>query len=155
MAHGVASEIVPASCEAVFDLVHDYGRRLEWDTLLQAAYLDDGFTAVDLGTTTVCVGRRSLGGIALKTVYVSFQRPSVAAVKMVNNPPFFQTWAASIRHEAIDQDSSRITYKFHFTARPRFLRFILEPVMQQLFLWETCKRLRALKAILNLPRAGD
>lgn len=145
MAHGEVSEIIPASCEAVFDLVHDYGRRLEWDTLLQAAYLADGFTAVGLGAATVCVGRRSLGGMALKTVYVSFQRPSVAAVKMVNKPPFFQTWAASIRHEAIDQHSSRITYKFHFTARPRFLRFILEPVMQQLFLWETRKRLRALK----------
>lgn len=97
MAHGEVSEIIPASCEAVFDLVHDYGRRLEWDTLLQAAYLADGFTAVGLGAATVCVGRRSLGGMALKTVYVSFQRPSVAAVKMVNKPPFFQTWAASIR----------------------------------------------------------
>ncbi|MCL4265838.1 MAG: SRPBCC family protein [Anaerolineae bacterium] len=149
MAHGEVSEIMPASCEAVFDLVHDYGRRLEWDTLLQAAYLDDGFTAVGLGTTTVCVGRRSLGGIALKTVYVSFQRPSVAAVKMVNKPPFFQTWAASIRHEAIDQDTSRITYKFHFTTRPRILRFILEPVMQQIFLWETRKRLRALKVFFS------
>ncbi len=149
MAHGEVREIIPASCEVVFDLVHDYGRRLEWDTLLQAAYLDDGFTAVALGTTTVCVGRRSLGGIALKTVYVSFQRPSVAAVKMVNRPPFFHTWAASIRHEAIDQDTSRITYKFHFTARPRFLRFILEPVMQQIFLWETRKRLQALKVFFS------
>lgn len=149
MAHGEVSEIIPASCEAVFDLVHNYGRRLEWDTLLQAAYLDDGFTAVDLGTTTVCVGRRSLGGIALKTVYVSFQRPSVAAVKMVNRPPFFQTWAASIRHEIIPPDASRITYKFHFTARPPSLRFILEPVMQQIFLWETRKRLRALKVFFS------
>lgn len=149
MAHGEVREIIPASCEVVFDLVHDYGRRLEWDTLLQAAYLDDGFTAVALGTTTVCVGRRSLGGIALKTVYVSFQRPSVAAVKMVNRPPFFHTWVASIRHEAIDQDTSRITYKFHFTARPRFLRFILEPVMQQIFLWETRKRLQALKVFFS------
>ncbi|HRQ39004.1 MAG TPA: SRPBCC family protein [Chloroflexota bacterium] len=145
MAHGEVSEIIPATCEVVFDLVHDYGRRLEWDTLLQAAYLADGFTAVDLGTTTVCVGRRSLGGIALKTVYVSFQRPSVAAVKMVNNPPFFQTWAASIRHEPIAPDASRITYKFHFTARPRFLRFILDPIIQRIFLWETRKRLQALR----------
>jgi hypothetical protein len=36
MAHGEVSEIIPASSLAVFDLVHDYGRRLEWDTLLPA-----------------------------------------------------------------------------------------------------------------------
>lgn len=71
------------------------------------------------------------------------------ACAMVNRPPFFHTWAASIRHEAIDQDTSRITYKFHFTARPRFLRFILEPVMQQIFLWETRKRLQALKVFFS------
>ncbi len=149
MAHGEVSEMIPASCEVVFDLVHDYGRRLEWDTLLQAAYLADGHTAVGVGTTTVCVGRRSLGGIALKTVYVSWQRPSVAAVKMVNKPPFFQSWAASIRHEAIAPDASRITYKFHFTSRPRFLRFVVEPVMQQIFLWETRKRLQALQKFFS------
>ena len=42
------------------------------------------------------VRRGSLGRIALETVYVSFDRPRVAAVKMVNTPPFFATWAASI-----------------------------------------------------------
>src|SRR5215470_7875369 len=99
MPRAVVSEIIDAPSAEVFDLVHDYDRRLEWDTLLSAAYLDDGFTSAGPGATSVCVGRGSLGRLAFKTVYVSFDRPRVAAVKLVNSPPFFDRWAASIRHE--------------------------------------------------------
>ncbi|MCI0396476.1 MAG: SRPBCC family protein [Chloroflexi bacterium] len=146
MAHGEVSELIPAPSHLVFDLLHDYTRRLEWDTLLQAAYLDDGHTVAGKGVTSVCVGRRSLGSIALKTVYVTFNPPTLAAVKMVNAPPFFQSWAASIHHADISEHESRITYKFHFTTKPRFLEFLLDPLMKRVFLWETRKRLRALQA---------
>ena len=153
MPHGEVSEVIPAPGGVVFDLLHDYERRLEWDTLLQAAYLDDGFTAAEKGATSVCVGRWTLGGIALKTVYVTFQRPTLAAVKLVNEPPFFGKWAASIHHEELSEGESRVTYKFHFTSRPAMLRFILEPIMQRVFLWETRKRLRALRAYFS--EGGD
>jgi len=146
MPHSEISELIPAPSCAVFDLLHDYTRRLEWDTLLQAAYLDDGANVAAKGVTAVCVGRKSLGGIALKTVYVTYERPTLAAVRMVNAPVFFQSWAASIRHEDISVHESRLTYKFHFTTRPSFLRFVLDPLMERLFVWETRKRLRALKA---------
>lgn len=148
MAHGEISELLPAPSTVVFDLLHDYQRRLEWDTLLRAAYLDGNYTVAGKGVTSVCVGRRALGGIALRTVYVTFQRPTVAAVKMVNAPAFFGTWAASIHHEDLSAHESRITYKFHFRAKPRLCGFILEPVMKAIFLWETRKRLRALRQYL-------
>jgi hypothetical protein len=145
MPHGEISEIIPAPSIAVFDLLHDYTRRLEWDTLLRAAYLDDGFTVAGKGATSVCVGRRSLGGIAFKTIYVSFDRPTVAAVKMVNAPIFFRSWAASIHHEHISESKSQITYKFHFTTKPRVLQFLLDPIMERVFKWETRRRLSALR----------
>ena len=148
MAHGEVSLVMPAPGEVVFDVIHDYGRRLEWDTLLRAAYLEGGRTEAGEGVTSVCVGRRSLGGIALKTVYVSFRRPTLAAVKMVNAPPLFETWAASIRHEDVSDGGSRVTYKFHFTTRPRWLRFILDPLVGRVFEWETRRRLGALRAFL-------
>ncbi|HKP14115.1 MAG TPA: SRPBCC family protein [Blastocatellia bacterium] len=148
MAHGEISESLPAPSAVVFDLLHDYGRRLEWDTLLRAAYLEGDHTAAGEGVTAVCVGRRSLGGIELRTVYVTFRRPTLAAVKMVNSPPFFGAWAASIHHEDLSVHESRITYRFHFTAKPRLLRFILEPAMRAVFVWETRKRLRALRSYL-------
>ena len=94
----------------------------------------------------MCVGKWYLGSIALKTVYVTFERPEVAAVKMVNRPPFFDSWAASLRHEDVGSNRSRITYTFHFTAKPRPLRFVLDPLMGVVFRSEVRKRLRALKS---------
>jgi hypothetical protein len=149
MAHGEISELLPAPSAVVFDLLHDYGRRLEWDTLLQAAYLEGKHLAAAEGVTSVCVGRRSLGGLALRTIYVSFQPPTLAAVKMLNAPAFFKSWAASIHHQDISAYESRITYKFHFSAKPRPLKFILEPIMKMVFVWETQKRLRALREYLG------
>src|SRR5215510_10666755 len=152
MPHAEVTEVIPAPSSAVFDLLHDYTRRLEWDTLLQAAYLEDGAQVAAKGVTAVCVGRKSLGSIALKTIYVTFERPRLAAVKMVNASVCFQTWAASIRHEDISAHESRLTYKFQFTTQPHFLRFVLDPLVGQLFAWETKKRLQALKDFFSKQR---
>lgn len=145
MPHGTVSDVIPASASEVFQLLHDYDRRLEWDTLLQAAYLIDGAQMAALGVKSVCKGKTSLGGIALETEYVTFRPPDVAAVRMVNRPPFFDTFAATIRHTALTGHSSSIEYKYHFTARPLWLRFVLHPIMNLLFKWETRKRLAALQ----------
>jgi hypothetical protein len=153
MVHGEVSAVIPAPAAEVFELLHDYHRRLSWDTLLSAAYLDDGFTEAGKGVTSVCVGRRSLGGLALRTVYVSFDPPRVAAVKLINSPPFFGKWAASIRHTDLSPGESRVTYTFHFTARPGWLRWALEPIMAVVFRWETRKRLHALRDHFSARRA--
>jgi hypothetical protein len=145
MPHGSASQIIPASSAKVFDLLHDYDRRLSWDTLLSAAYLTDGHATAGPGATSVCVGRGTLGRIALKTVYVAYDRPRLAAVKMINRPPWFDTWAASIRHDDIGPGESQLTYTWTFTARPRSLAWLVEPVMNAIFRWETRKRLAALR----------
>ncbi len=143
------SEIVPASTDAVFALLHDYKRRLEWDTLLQEAYLEPEFEKSAKGAISVCRGKRILGGFAVRTEYVSFEPGKVAAVKMLNQPPFFETFAASIRHIKIDEAHSEVIYKVNFTARPKWLRWILNPLMRAVFVWETRKRLRALKTFFN------
>jgi hypothetical protein len=148
MPHGTVSQIVPAPSAAVFALLHDYDCRLQWDTLLSAAYLDDGFVTAAKGGTSVCVGRWYLGRIALKTEYVAFDPPRLAAVKMVNRPFFFDTWAASIHHEDLDARASRVSYTWTFTARPRWLRWLLEPAMNWLLRAETRKRLAALGRFL-------
>ncbi len=146
MRHGEVSAVIPAPAEDVFDLVHDYSRRLEWDPLLRAAYLDDGFTEAGKGATSVCVGKGKVGGLAFRTVYVSFDRPTVAAVKLVDTVRFFRTWAASIRHEQLADGRSRITYKYNFTAKPRWLAWLFEPILAWAFRRETRKRLVALAA---------
>jgi hypothetical protein len=136
---------IPAPAEVVFALIHDYKRRLEWDTLLQEAYLEPEFEKAALGAISVCRGKRTLGGFAVRTIYVSFEKGKVAAVKMLNQPPFFASFAASIRHLKIDGKNSEVIYKVNFSARPRWLRPILNPIMRAVFVWETRKRLKALK----------
>lgn len=138
-------ENIPASAEAVFKLLHDYKRRLEWDTLLQEAYLEPEFEKSEKGAISICRGKNILGGFAVRTLYVSFEPGKVAAVKMLNQPPFFETFAASIRHVKVDDENSEVIYKVNFTAKPHFMRPILNPIMRAVFVWETRKRLRALK----------
>lgn len=147
MVREAVSEELPADCDAVFDLVHDYDRRLQWDTLLREAFVEGGRPAAK-GEVAVCSGRWIVGGLRLRTVYVSFTRGEVAAVKMVNRPPLFDRWAASIRHEPAGERRSRIVYTYNFAARPRWLAFVLEPILAVVFRWETRRRLRALRAAL-------
>ena len=145
-------EVISAPAVEVFDLLHDYTRRLEWDTLLQKAYLEEDFPQACKGAISVCQGRAVLGGFALRTEYISFERGKVAAVKMLNQPPFFETFAASIRHADTGENQSEIIYKVNFTARPKFLRPILHPLMKAVFTWETRKRLASLKEFLEKTR---
>lgn len=154
MPHGSITERIPASSADVFLLLHNYDRRLEWDTLLQDARLCDGWSEAQLHATSVGKGRWRLGGIALKTVYVSFKPPKLAAVKMVNRPPFFEAFAATIRHRDLDDDSSSIEYKYNFTARPTWLRWLLHPAMAAAFRWETRKRLAALQRHFSEARSA-
>lgn len=145
--HIVVEQDLPASCERVFGTVHDYRHRLEWDTLLRkACTVDDA--APGRGVVAVCTAKWWLGGYSFRTRYVTFDRPTVAAIKLESRPPFFASWAASIRHTPLGPDRSRATYTMTFTVRPRRLAFVLEPVARFMFRQETRRRLRALAAHL-------
>jgi len=143
-------EQMPVPAADVFDLLHDYSRRLEWDTLLCEASLTRGHTQAGPGATSLCVGKPLFGVIGIETRYVTFRPSEIAAVEMINRPPFFESFAASIRHQD-NAEGSTITYKLQFTARPRWLRCILHPVMLWQLQKETRRRLQALAAFLASP----
>ena len=145
-AHAVVRQVVPADVATTFDLVHDYGRRLEWDTLLRRAYtVDDAPPGV--GVEAVCTAHRYLGGLSFRTRYVTFRRPDLAAVVLVDRPPLFAEWAASIRHRPLD-GGSEVVYTLTFRCRPAALARIIEPVALAAFRLETRRRLRALARAL-------
>lgn len=140
---------VAASCTAVFNLIHDYGRRLEWDTMLSEARLLDGATEARLGVRSLCVGTWRGAFLPLETVYIHFEPGQVAAVSLTNKPPFFAHFAATIRHDALSETRSRVTYIYFFRARPRLLAPLLEPVMNVLLKREVRQRLNALCRFLE------
>lgn len=143
---------IRASPEAVFDLLHDYARRLEWDPFLKEACLLEGAQAAGLGVKTRCTARNRFGGLAMETVYLSFDRPKVAAVKMTRGPAVLETFAASLRQQDVGVGRTRVTYRFNFSTRPRWLRAIAGPIASVLFRREVRRRLAALKS--HLERAG-
>jgi hypothetical protein len=151
-AHAAVRQVVPAGTAETFALVHDYPARLSWDTLLRRAETVGG-VAPAVGVEAVCSARWSLGGLSFRTRYVTYRPPDLAAVKLVNNPPFFADWAASIRHRPLDGDTSEVVYTLTFRCRPAPLARILEPVALAAFRWETAKRLRALAVHLATRRA--
>jgi hypothetical protein len=61
--HLVVQQEMPASAEATFDLLHDYDRRLSWDTLLRAARVES--TPIQPGTVERRPSRRQATGIQL------------------------------------------------------------------------------------------
>lgn len=155
-----ASVAVDIRCgpEAAFDLLHDYDRRLAWDPFLREARLLDDAVCADVGVSSRCVARWAVGGMGMDTVYVSFRRPDVAAVKMTRGPAFLASFAASLRQRGRKSDDgddvTEVTYRYHFAVRPAGrvgapLRAVMEPVVEAVFRHETARRLQALKAFLE------
>ena len=154
MPRGSASVEIAAPCEVVFALVHDYARRLEWDTMLSEARLLGGAARADVGVRSLCVGTWQSAFLGLETEYVQFVPGRRAAVRLTNRPPFFERFAATIRHDPLDTGGSRTTYVYSFRARPRVLAPLLEPVMQLMLGREVRRRLRALQAFAEREAAG-
>jgi hypothetical protein len=140
---------INAPSHVVFDVIHDYTCRLEWDTMLREARLLGGATAAGPGVRSLCAGTWKGAFLALETEYIQFEPGRVAAVKLTNRPPFFDRFAATIRHEGVGDARSRTTYIYSFHARPRFLAPILEPIMNVMMKRETRMRLEALRRYIE------
>jgi len=140
---------IRASPEAVFDLIHDYEHRLDWDPFLKEALLLDGASTAGLGVKARCTARSGFGGLAMETVYVSFDRPRGAAVKMTKGPAVLETFAASLRQQDLGGGITRVAYLFNFSTRPSWLRAIADPIAAALFRREVRQRLQALKLRLE------
>ncbi|MFT5094952.1 MAG: hypothetical protein ACI93T_003796 [Porticoccaceae bacterium] len=145
MSATILSVDIHATSEEVFDLIHDYSRRLDWDSFLRTASLLNGARVADVGVSSRCVARLTVGGLGMDTVYATFSRPTVAAVSMTRGPWFLRSFAASIRHDQIEDGIVCVTYRYSFKVFPGFLAFLIEPAVQWAFRRETLRRLAALK----------
>ena len=116
--------------------------------MLRSAFIDGGGPP-EKGAVAVCTARRMLGGYSFRTRYVTFNRPQVAAIKLEGRPPFFASWAASIRHEPLGTERSLATYTMTFTCKPSWAARFIEPAARWGFRRETARRLAALSAALE------
>ncbi len=133
---------IAAPPEALFALTQDYARRLEWDPFLKSAKLLGGVTEAGKGVRAYCVARSGLG---METKYVSFNPPRTCAVRMTRGPRLVGSFAGSWRFEEAGPGLTRVTFKYHLESRPRWLAWLLTPLLGRVFARDTRKRLAALK----------
>jgi ribosome-associated toxin RatA of RatAB toxin-antitoxin module len=131
---------IQAEPAQLFDLTQDYGRRLEWDPFLKVAELHGD--APGVGVRAWCVAWNGLG---METEYISFNRPKGTAVKMTRGPRILSAFAGSWRFQEVAPGRTRVIFRYHVAAAPRWLGFIFDPIMRVVFTHEVGRRLAGLK----------
>lgn len=131
---------VEGSREAIFDLTQDYDRRLEWDPFLSGARLLGGASTPAKGVRALCTDRK---GNAMEVVYVAYDPPSVAAVKMTRGPLFLQSFAGTWRFSDAGNGRTRVLFKYFYRIRWPFGP--LAGPIERAFTTETAERLVALR----------
>lgn len=148
MAHNRFEFEMPASCEVVFDAFHYHYWRSRWDSLVSQAHVVGGAPCPYVGAVTENTGGGWMHGLAMKTRFVSYDRPRVAAATMVGRSFPFARWAASMQHKALDGGKSLMIYTYTFEAGPKIMRWLIEPVVKQIFDRQTRRRFTRLKNFL-------
>jgi hypothetical protein len=85
----------------------------------------------------------------METEYVSFNPPRACAVKMTRGPRLIGCFAGSWRFEEVSAGRTRACFRYHLRARPRWLSWLLTPVLAWALARDTRKRLVALKAAVE------
>jgi len=73
---------MPAPREVVFDAFHYHRWRARWDSLVDATHVIGGAPCPYVGAITENSGGGMLRGLAMRTRFISFDRPRVAAAAM-------------------------------------------------------------------------
>ena len=141
--------------QVVFDAIHCYERRLEWDTLLRRAEIvsEDGellplSTPLEAGMVVRSYARWRSGGVMMETQYTACEFPD-ATIEMVAGPWFFRSFKATAVLEASEAGGTVWHGQYEFKCQPSWLNWIIEPVVTWMFKRETQLRVAGLKQWLQ------
>lgn len=140
---------MPASAEAAFEAFHNHAIRLEWDTLLSVAYVEGGGTHPYVGAITTNRGRGWKRHLAMRTRFVNYDPPRIAAAVIQEPVGLFELWAASMRHRDLNDGTSELIYTFNIRLRPRWLGYFLDSIAIKVFEIETRRRFAAMARYLE------
>lgn len=141
---------MPAPPAVVFDAFHHQIWRRRWDPLVASTHVSGGADCPFVGAETVNRGAGVLSWFEMRTRFVSFDRPKVAAATMIGVSFPFVRWAAAMRHRAsATAGCSIMTYTVNFEVSPRAARWGLQRVVTALFLRQTRRRFSRLQRFLQ------
>jgi len=141
---------MPASEQVVFDAFHYHQWRLRWDSLVRETRVVGGAPCPSVGAVTESAGAGGLRLLSMRTRFVAYDRPHLAAASMIGRSFPFSRWAASMQHKPLGSQSSLLVYTYTFETRPVFLRWLLEPLVKRIFEHQTRRRFIRLHDFLVL-----
>ncbi|MFT4187112.1 MAG: SRPBCC family protein [Aeromicrobium sp.] len=139
----VADVWVPVSPETAFAVSQTTGEtRLRWDRFIRHQHLIDA----DRPGKGVRTFTRARLGPSMISQYASYRPPTSVGMTMVKGPWFFASFGGGWRFTPATQDGvdgCRATWKYSYTIKPAWLRFVAEPIGQWLLGREIRARIAA------------
>lgn len=154
MAHKKMIFSMPARADIAFDAFHYHAWRCQWDSLVRRTSVDSGAPCPSVGAITENQGAGALRALAMRTQFIRYDRPVLAAAAMVGHSFPFTQWAASMRHQDNGPNQSLLIYTYTFQVGPAPVRAVLEPVVDWIFVLKTRQRFKRLARFLA-SHAGD
>jgi hypothetical protein len=150
MAHRRFEFTMPARAEVVFDAFHHHHWRSRWDSLVASTRVLGGAPCPSVGAVTENSGAGLLSALSMRTRFVTYDRPRVAAAAMLGQSFPFRRWAASMQHRAEGETASTLVYTYTFEAGLPGLRWLVEPLVAWSFDRQTRRRFGRLQHFLEL-----
>jgi hypothetical protein len=143
---------VPVTPETAFAVSQTTGEtRLLWDPFIRHQHLIDAQRPAK-GVRTLT---RARIGPRMVSQYVSYRPPTSVGMTMVSGPWFFGSFGGGWRFAPETRngvDGTRAVWKYTYTVRPTWLRFVAEPIGQKLLGREIAARIQAFARACEDPR---
>jgi uncharacterized protein YndB with AHSA1/START domain len=136
------SIVIDAPAEKLFALSQDYALRRRWDPFVRDMRFLDGAAEARKG---VRVWVRAWTGLTMEVEFTSFRPPNSVAMKMLRGPWFLGQFAGTWLFRSRPDGQTEVTFRYFMTAKHRWLRPLLDPLVALLFRRDVQARLRSLK----------
>lgn len=144
MAHRRLVLPMPAPADVVFDAFHYHHWKQQWDSLVRGTHVQGDAPCPYVGAVSSNAGAGLFRGLTMQTEFVSYDRPHLAAAAMRGRSFPFARWAASMRHIPTGDGRSTLVYTYTLETWPPGARWLMEPVVDRVFLRATRTRFRRL-----------
>lgn len=139
VAHSIRIEAAPGG---PFALAQHCNLRTEWDPAVRSMHFLGGAKDPAAG---VRVRVRVWPGLTVEVQFVSFRRPTSAAMKMTRGPWVLRRFAGTCLVKPVEGDVSEVTLRYAFATRWPWLAWLLDPLIGRLLSWDLRAKLRGLK----------
>lgn len=144
----VAERFIDIDPDTAFRLSQTTGAfRLRWDPFIHSQRFEGEAVSAGKGVRT---RTRSRLGMLMISEYVSYLPPKTVGMKMVRGPWFFEQFGGGWRFAAA-KGGTKVVWKYTFSCRPGWLRWIAHPIGEWLLGREIERRITAFARACQNP----